>query len=164
MAFSDTFLPELAHEMATTRTVLERVPMDRASWRPHPRSTSMGDLATHVAQLAGFAATIASTAEVDLQDGGGADAGPPDSTEALLSRFDANVAASRDAIRAMSESDLKELWSLKNGGKTVATRPRVEMIRAGMLKHMIHHRGQLTVYLRLNDVPVPPVYGPTADS
>ncbi len=166
MPIAQTLLPEFEQEMATTRNLLACVPADRAGWRPHPRSTSLGDLAAHIASLAGLAVPTVRQAELDMNPPGGNGFTPPvfTTTEALLATFDANVAASRAAIANASDEELKVEWSLKGGGQTFFTMPRAAVLRGMLMNHIIHHRGQLSVYLRLNDVPLPSIYGPTADT
>lgn len=158
----DLLLAELDREMGATRRVLGRVPDASLDWRPHPRSRSLGELATHLADLPGWAAVIATTTEFDLGDQ------PPSlvaeaSVGALLARHDANVARVRASLIGQSEAELAMPWKLTRGGRPVLTVPRAVAIRAQLFGHVAHHRGQLTVYLRLLDVPLPPVYGPTAD-
>lgn len=168
MAFSDAFLPEFDQEMKTTRSILERVPVDKSAWRPHPKSTPFGTLAAHVVNLAGFGVRIAAHDEVNMAplDGSPPAASPAayDSTEALLSAFDTNVAAAREAIAGIADTDIMTPWSLKHGEATIFTLPRAAVLRTMMMSHIIHHRGQLSVYLRLNDIPLPSIYGPTADT
>ncbi|HEX2188465.1 MAG TPA: DinB family protein [Longimicrobiaceae bacterium] len=153
-------------EMATTRTLLERVPEDRAGWAPHPKSTTLGGLATHIPALVGLAATAMVTEEVDMNPPGGGGYTPPGftTTAALLAEFDAQVAKARAAIDAASDEELQVPWSLKTGGHTIFTIPRAAVVRSMVINHVVHHRGQLSVYLRLNDVPLPSIYGPTADT
>jgi uncharacterized damage-inducible protein DinB len=163
MAFADQFLPEYDNEMKTTRSLLERVPFDNASWKPHAKSTDLGGLASHVANLAGFGIGIAAADVMDMAAPGRA---RPrfTSTEQVLSAFDENVAKTREAISNMADADLATMWTLRAGDQVILTLPRVAALRALMMNHMIHHRGQLSVYLRLNDVPLPSIYGPTADT
>jgi len=158
-------VPDFDHEMETTRRLLERVPMDRAAWKPHPRSTSLGALAAHVAGLVSFGSRIATLDEVDMTVSGGNR--PPSSfstTGALLEAFDASVAASRAAIARLDADALGRPWTLRAGGNVFFSLPRANVFRVFMMNHIIHHRGQLSVYLRELDVPLPPIYGPTADS
>jgi uncharacterized damage-inducible protein DinB len=166
MSFAETLLPEYEHEMQVTRTMLERVPMEKYDWRPHTKSTSLGALASHLATLAGFGVRLIKQTEVNMAPEGGPPRMPPQyrTREDLLDAFDKNVAASREAIQSLEDSDLRTLWSLKMGAQTIFSLPRAAAIRTMMMSHIIHHRGQLSVYLRLNDVPLPAVYGPTADS
>ena len=156
-------LPEFDSEMATTRRLLERVPEAQAAWKPHPKSTAVGALAQHIATLAGFGAMLIGGTGRDVGAGGGI--APPQfvSSKALLETFDANVKKSHDAIAAVSDAELAEKWTLRNGDRVIFSLPRSAALRTMLMNHIIHHRGQLGVYLRLLDVPVPSVYGPTAD-
>ncbi|HEX2779254.1 MAG TPA: DinB family protein [Gemmatimonadaceae bacterium] len=165
MPLSAALLPEFDHEMKTTRSLLERVPESKAGWKPHAKSMSLGELASHIANLAGWGRYIVAQPELDFAPPGGTPLALPkyrDGAE-LLERFDANVAATRAAIARASDEDLAGAWTLKNGGRTIFTLPRAAALRGFMMNHGIHHRGQLSVYLRLNDVPLPSIYGPTAD-
>ena len=166
MSIVQTLLPQLDHEMATTRRVLEVVPAADAAWRPHPKSTPLGDLAAHIALLPFWGKVVAQQPELDLgQPANASMASMPFTTvPELLDRFDRHVRDSRSAIESLSDEAMRETWTLKNRGAAVFSLPRVAVLRSFVLSHMIHHRGQLTVYLRLRDVPVPSVYGPTADS
>jgi uncharacterized damage-inducible protein DinB len=165
MGISDTLLPEFDHETVTTRVVLECVPEAQAAWRPHARSRSLGELAMHIAQLPVWMSIALERKEFD--------ANPPDgrrmavaafeSGRQLLQVYDANVALARTLLTAATDGELMVQWTLKNGGRVLYTLPRVAAVRSFMLNHTVHHRGQLTVYLRLLDVPLPNVYGPTAD-
>jgi uncharacterized damage-inducible protein DinB len=152
--------------MATTRRILEVVPEREAAWRPHPKSTSLGDLASHIATIPVYSKFVAERPEVDL--GLSATSSmtriPFTTTAELVQRFDRDVAEAKKLIGAVSDDSMRESWSLKNGGTTVFSLPRIAVFRSFVLSHLIHHRGQLTVYLRLRDVPVPSVYGPTADT
>jgi uncharacterized damage-inducible protein DinB len=166
MSIVQTLLPQLDHEMATTRRVLEVVPGAEAGWRPHPKSYSLGDLATHIATLALWGRLVLQQPELDL--GLPANASivrvPFTTLAELLDRFDRDVGEARSALESTSDAAMREPWSLKNRGATVFSLPRVAVMRSFILSHMIHHRGQLSVYLRLRDVPLPSVYGPTADT
>ncbi len=166
MPIAQALLPEFDHEMATTRSLLERVPEDRAGFRPHDKSTALGALATHVANLVGLGPRIISLTEVDMNPPGGPGFKPPQfsTTAALLETFDANVAKAREAIAGAADEELMVTWTLKNGGHTIFSMPRAAVLRTMLMNHVIHHRGQLSVYLRLNDVPLPSIYGPTADT
>jgi uncharacterized damage-inducible protein DinB len=166
MAIKESILPEFEHEMDTTRLVLERVPEVHAQWKPHPKSRSLGELASHIAELPRFVPGILETESFDAAPPDGAPyvAYRFDSSDRMLARFDENVGKARGAIAAMpSDAGFLIPWSLKRAGKIMFTVPRVAALRTFLLNHMIHHRGQLTVYLRLQDVPLPSVYGPTAD-
>lgn len=165
MPVAQLLLPEFDHEMSTTRTLLERVPEDRAAWKPHPRSTALGDLAAHIANLPSMARRVIEMTEVDMNPPGGPAFTPPrfTSTAALLATFDENVQQGREAIAGAGDDDLGVPWSLKYAGETIFAMPRAAVLRSFMMNHLIHHRGQLSVYLRLNEVPLPSIYGPTAD-
>ena len=165
MAIRDAFLPEFTHEMATSRKALERVPEGKADWVPHPRSMKMGRLAGHIAELPGLIATALSQETLDVRPPGAPPRVPFVMTtrEGLLQMFDKNVAAASAAILGASDESLMKTFTLAAGGKVIFSLPRLAALRGFVLNHVIHHRGQLTVYLRLNDVPVPSIYGPTAD-
>jgi uncharacterized damage-inducible protein DinB len=165
MPLNQALLPEFDHEMSNTRKTLERVPEDKFGWRPHEKSFSMGALATHLATLPGWAALTVQRDSFDLAPQGEPPpkTEPAKSTKELLERFDRNVATARDALATASDEDLLKTWTLLKGGKTVFSLPRVAALRSFVMNHNIHHRAQLGVYLRLNDVPVPSIYGPSAD-
>ena len=159
MSFAETLLPEFDQEMASTRKALERVPTEKGEWKPHPKSFSLGHLAQLIAGMPGWITNMTTKTELDLASGPGYSL---QSTETLLAVFDKNVAQARAALAAAKDSDFEVPWSLKMGNHVLFTSPRGTNIRS-TVNHLIHHRGQLTVYLRLNDVPVPSMYGPTAD-
>lgn len=154
-------LPEFDAEMASTRRFLARVPADKAAWKPHAKSFSLGDLAVHLAQIPTWAAPTLTAPEIDLDPNDRAK--PFVSTDELLARFDQHVAEARAAIAAADDAEYEKPWSLKVAGKTFFTRPKGPVLRDFVLSHNVHHRAQLGVYLRLLDVPVPGAYGPTAD-
>lgn len=151
MPLADALLPEFDQEMKTTRSLLERVPLDKASWNPHGRSTGMGTLASHITALAGFGNMIVKQTELDIAPSGGQQRQVPQyqTKEELLAAFDANVKASRAEIVKAADADLMTPCSLKSGLHTIFTIPRVSVLRTMLMNHMIHHRGQLSVYLRL---------------
>jgi uncharacterized damage-inducible protein DinB len=153
-------IDELTREAATTRRVLERVPEDKLSWKPHPRSMSLGQLALHIAQTPGGVAEFIGGTESEAPEFERPEA---KSRSELLSALDQSVATAQSKLAGWSDADLMAEWTMKRGGRTLMAVPRVGMIRSIMLNHWYHHRGQLLVYLRLLDVPVPSVYGPTAD-
>jgi len=159
MSISDALLPEFDQEMATTRRVIERVPDDRPDWKPHPKSFSVAHLAQLLAWLPGWIGQTLTSTELDLASGGGYS---NESTVNLLTLFDENVRKSREAISVAKDADYDVPWSLKMRGNVLFTAPRGVVVRQH-ISHLSHHRGQMTVYLRLLDVPVPSVYGPTAD-
>ncbi|MGE0591865.1 MAG: DinB family protein [Vicinamibacterales bacterium] len=161
MPIVDALLPEYDHEMATTRKVLERVPDDKFAWKPHDKSMSMQGLATHVATLTSWGKATIEHPTFDLA----VPHTPPqvNSRADLLRVFDETSAATRASLVGRSDAELLEPWSLKHGEQTILTMPKVGVLRSFVLNHLIHHRGQLSVYLRLQDVPVPSIYGPSAD-
>jgi uncharacterized damage-inducible protein DinB len=162
MAINETLLPEYDQEIATTRRLLERVPATDPAWRPHPKSYALGDLAVHVATLPSWMAATMTLPELDF-----ANVAPPASfttVEALLAYFDKNAAAGRAALARAADADFAVPWTLKNAGAAIFTLPRAVVLRSFVLSHLIHHRAQLGVYLRLRGVPLPPSYGPTADT
>lgn len=160
---AETLLPEFDIEMATTRKLLERVPDAQAAWKPHAKSTGLGDLAQHIAVLAGFGAMIVTQEGRDVAAGGGPRPPRFTSAQTLLETFDENVRKSREAIAGASDAHLGVPWALRNGERVILQMPRAAVLRTLLMNHIIHHRGQLSVYLRLNDVPLPSIYGPTAD-
>lgn len=159
MSIADTLLPEFDQEMAATRRVIDRVPDDNPDWKPHPKSFSIAHLAQLLAWMPGWIAQTLTTTELDLAGGPGYSV---ESTDTLLRTFDENVRSARDAVAAAKDSDYEIPWSLKLNGKVIFTLPRGGVVRQH-ISHLSHHRGQMTVYLRLLDVPVPSIYGPTAD-
>ena len=165
MSIAQSILPEFDHEMATTRKLIERTPIAQMAWKPHEKSMSLGQLVAHLATLPGWGVVTMAQTELDLNPPGGEGYKTPsfDSVEGLLAEFDKNVAGSRAAIAAAADGDFMVGWSLKNGGHTVFTLPRIAVLRSFVMNHVIHHRGQYSVYLRLNNVPLPSMYGPTAD-
>jgi uncharacterized damage-inducible protein DinB len=164
MGLSDSLLPEFDREMSTTRTTLERVPTDKFDWKPHQKSSSMGALAHHLAHLPNWGSVALGGESFDF-----APAGVPmklpktDSIEGVLAMFDENVAQAREAIARAGDEDFQKSWTLLFNGRKITTKSKAEVLRDFVLSHTIHHRAQLGVYLRLNDIPVPMSYGPTAD-
>ncbi|HXE56495.1 MAG TPA: DinB family protein [Gemmatimonadales bacterium] len=152
-------LGEFDQEMAATRRLLERVPTEKGAWKPHEKSFPLGHLAQLVSSMPGWIASTLREPHFDLAAAGGYSFEP---TEALLRAFDRNVEGARTALGTITGPALAEPWSLKHGERVLFTAPRGEVVRQH-LNHLIHHRGQLTVYLRLVDVPLPSIYGPTAD-
>jgi uncharacterized damage-inducible protein DinB len=158
---SQTLLPEFDRECATTRRLLERVPDDALDWKPHEKSFSMQQLATHLTNIPSWVGSTLSQDALDLEAGFEA---PPTGTGADLVRiFDTNVAAAHEALAAAGDEDLMKPWTLRSGETEHFTLPKAAVLRNFVLNHIIHHRAQLGVYLRLRDVPVPSVYGPSAD-
>ncbi len=156
-----SFLDDIDDELASTRRTLERFPDGRGSWRPHAKSRTLGELATHVADIPGLAATILATDELDALTRPRRE--PLDGATELLERFDGNVAQLRAALSTTDDVRLSQEWTMRAGEKVFVRRPRRTLMRVMFLSHMIHHRAQLGVYYRLLDVPVPSAYGPTAD-
>jgi uncharacterized damage-inducible protein DinB len=165
MAISQALLPEFDAEMAATRKTLERVPTDKFGWKPHQKSFAMGPLAIHIATMTGWAKDTIENDSFDIAPVGGQPHQMPkaETTAELLALFDKSVASARKALAGASDEYLMKPWSLLNGGKTVMTMPRIAVVRNFVMNHTIHHRAQLGVYLRLNDIPVPSIYGPSAD-
>ena len=154
-------LGDLEHELANSRAMLERVPDDRLDWKPHEKSFSLGSLALHVARLPFW---ITSTVQNDFFDLATATRGtPPTSRQEILDAFEQTVAEMRAALAAADDAALLRPWELRMGEKVLQRMPKIAVIRGFGISHFIHHRGQLSVYLRLLDVPLPPIYGPTAD-
>ena len=163
MTIADLLLPEFDQEMATTRRVLERVPEDKFAWKPHDKSFSMGDLASHVVNSVKWTVDTMNKTEFDLAGVKPEELNRAARTRAeLLEWFDANVPSAR-ATLARSDADYAVPWSLKNGAQVFFTMPRYNCVRSFCLNHVVHHRAQLGVYLRLNNIAVPGVYGPSAD-
>ena len=164
MALKDTLLPEFDHEMGTTRRLFERVPASDFDWAPDPKSYTLGQLVAHLANLPRWAQLACETSEIDAAAAGeAARPGVPGSVAELLTRFDANVSAARARLAEQTDASLAAPWTLRQGVHTVFTMPKSAVLRGFVLNHLIHHRGQLTVYLRLRHVPLPAIYGPTAD-
>jgi len=158
---SASLLPEFDHECATTRKVLERVPDDALDWKPHEKSFSMQGLATHIVNIPTWVGTTIDEDGVDMA--GGFEPPPTGSREQLLGWFDENVATARAKIAGADDRTLMGSWSLHTGDEVHFTMPKIAVLRSFVMNHLIHHRGQLSVYLRLRDVPVPSIYGPSAD-
>ena len=161
MVIKDALLAEYDHEMGTTRKLLERLPDDKLAWRPHEKSMALGELASHLGNIPNWASTILNDASFDLA------AAPPNQTPKasraeILALFDDSTKKTR-ALMNKSDAEYMAPWSLKRGGQDMFSMPRFAAFRSFVLSHTIHHRGQLSVYLRLNEIPVPPIYGPTAD-
>ncbi|MBI3302715.1 MAG: DinB family protein [Deltaproteobacteria bacterium] len=158
----DALLGELEQEAATTRRVLERVPYDRLGWKPHAKSMSLGQLALHVASIPGMVAKFLSNDSLDI---GGVSFDQPTARSAaeLLPALDASVKAAKDVLSGFDDRRAMATWRLTNGSKELLAAPRIAVARTIMLNHWYHHRGQLAVYLRLLNVAVPSIFGPSAD-
>jgi uncharacterized damage-inducible protein DinB len=164
MKLSESLLPELDNEGAKTRKVLERVPEAKLAWKPHAKSFSMGALAQHVATISLWGAMTLEDDKFDLVGPRTAEFPPPvASQKELLALFDGNLARFRATLAAAEDEHLQAPWSLVKGSQLIFTMPRLAVLREMIFNHTIHHRAQLGVYLRLNDVPVPGLYGPSAD-
>ena len=161
MNAADTLLPEFDREMANTRIVLERIPDDKLTWKPHPKSFDMGRLGQHLANLTGWAADTMKTDSLDYTNYQPPPA--PQSRAEILEEFDKGVSAARAALASASNEAYRQNWSLTANGQTFFTLPRITVLRSFVMNHAIHHRAQLCVYFRLNDIPVPALYGPSAD-
>jgi uncharacterized damage-inducible protein DinB len=164
MAIADALLPEFDREMGVTRRLLERVPDGQFAWQPHPRSMTLGRLSEHLAELPQWVGTAVAESGLDLAAARRPDGyQPPASRAAVLAMFDTNVAAARAALAGRTDAELMAPWTLRRGEHTVFTMPKAGVLRSFVFNHIIHHRGQLSVYLRLHDVPLPSIYGPSAD-
>jgi uncharacterized damage-inducible protein DinB len=165
MALRDAILPEFDHEMTNTRKTLERVPEGKPDFKPHEKSMPLGRLAGHLAEIPGWAKETVLQDSIEI--GGPASAQNQSlqmtSRKQLLEEFDKRAAAGRAAIAGASDEQLMKPWSLMKDGKAVFTLPKIAVLRGFVMNHLIHHRAQLGVYLRLNNVPVPSIYGPSAD-
>ena len=162
MPITDALLPEFDHEMGTTRRLLERVPDAHLTWTPHDKSMSFGRLASHLAEIPGWVNGLLNQSSFNMRANEYHPVSYASRAE-ILSAFDANVAAARANIASKSDGELMSPWTLKREGHDLFTVPKVGVLRSFLLNHVIHHRGQLSVYLRLNNVAVPPMYGPSAD-
>ena len=154
---------DLGLELLATRRVLERVPEEHFAWKPHAKSMSLGALAAHLVNLLYWQSTIVGRDELDLSTLPESTRFIPETREALLEEFDKRATLLTDALAGISEIDLGRPWKLKFGDRLMLSRTRADVLRGLGISHMIHHRGQLTVYLRMLDIPIPPLYGPTAD-
>jgi uncharacterized damage-inducible protein DinB len=159
MSIGQSLLPEFDLEMSSTRRLLERVPSDKGQWKPHPKSFALGHLAQLVAMMPGWLTRTVRGTEIDLSKSDGYSF---EKTDTLLSQFDQHVREAREALASAKDKDFDVTWSLKRGEQVLFSAPRGTVVRSH-INHLVHHRGQLTVYLRLLDVPIPGMYGPTAD-
>lgn len=161
MKLTEMLLAELQQEAATTRKMLERVPQAAFTWKPHEKSMALGQLAAHVANL--FGTWLISSLSRDEYDLSESKPSGEETVEGILQAFDRNVSDAIEALKTGSDEGLYNIWRLKRGGQVLFELPRWVVVRSMVFNHIIHHRGQLSVYLRLQNVPLPPVYGPTAD-
>ena len=159
---ASALIAEMQQEAGVTRTCLERVPADKFDWKPHEKSMTFGALASHIAEMFGWTPPTMEKAELDFAQ---MDYKPfePKTNEELLKFFDKNVAEAIETLKNSSDERFMETWTMKNGEKTYFTLPKIAVMRGFVMSHIIHHRGQLSVYLRLNDIAVPSIYGPSAD-
>ncbi len=160
MSVTAAFLKEFDNEAGTTRRVLERVPADKLGWKPHPKSMSLGELALHVAASPAVICGWAVEGETQFT---GEKTPAPSSTTEILAAHDKGVKTVKDSLGQIGDEGMSAMWTAKAGGATLMAMPKAALVRAIVLNHWIHHRGQLSVYLRLLDVPVPSIYGPSAD-
>jgi uncharacterized damage-inducible protein DinB len=165
MALNQALLPEFDMEYANTRKMIERVPDDKLAWKPHEKSFSLGDLATHLTELPLWMTVIFEQDSFDVAppDGKKQQRSKVASRQEILAMFDKSVAAARSVLERATDEKLMQPWSLLKAGQTLFTMPKIAIVRSFVMNHTIHHRAQLGVYLRLNDVPVPGMYGPSAD-
>lgn len=165
MSINQALLPEFDHEVATTRRALERVPEEAMDWAPHPKSMTLGKLATHIATLPQWMVMTIAHDSLDMAPPDGTRMEMPNYTtrKEVLEAFDKLAAEARQALATTTDGVLMSNWSLLNGGQTIFTMPKIAVLRSFVMNHLVHHRGQLSVYLRLKDVPVPSIYGPSAD-
>ena len=163
MAIGENLLPEFDREMAGTRKMLERLPVERLDWKPHPKSGSLLWLARHLADLPSLGARTVTSDAFDATPGGQVVEPPFANAAELLATFDKNARDMRAAIASASDGELLKPWSLLSNGTVLFTAPKATVLRSFVMNHLIHHRAQLGMYLRMNDVPVPSLYGPPAD-
>jgi uncharacterized damage-inducible protein DinB len=165
MRIADTLLPEFDQEMANTRKCLERIPDNKFTYKPHPKSFDLGSLGVHIATVCDWGVVTLQTENFDYAPVGGEPYKPPvaKDTAELLAMFDKGTKEFRTALAGAEDAALMKPWSLLAAGQTIFTMPKIACLRAMIFNHLVHHRGQLTVYLRMNDIPVPGIYGPSAD-
>lgn len=163
LPLAQTLVSELDQELVLTRRVLERLPEEHFDWQPHTKSMTLIQLASHTANVLAWVAPTFTTSEYDMASGTDEEDAPATSRAALLERLEANGASARTALLAADQEDFDFVWTFRNGEEVVFSQPRAKIVRTYFLSHLIHHRGQLSVYLRLLNIPVPSIYGPTAD-
>lgn len=162
MAIKDALLPEFDHEMGTTRRLLERLPDDKLAWRPHARSMTLGRLATHLAELPSWTQTVIKDSVFEMEPGEHKP-GELGTRAEILALFDEKVSAARALIQSTGDGEMMAPWTFRSEGHDLFTLPKAAVLRSFVMNHAVHHRGQLSVFLRLQDVPIPPIYGPSAD-
>ena len=160
MKLADSILMKLDQEAQTTKRVLDRIPDDKLAWKPHPKSYSLGQLALHIASVPG---NVATAAVQDTMEAPNFTQPQPESRREILDTFAKSLADAKDTLKKMDDARLMSMWSLTRNGKVLMSVPRIGFIRSILMNHSYHHRGQLSVYLRMLDVPVPSIYGPSAD-
>jgi uncharacterized damage-inducible protein DinB len=160
---ANSLIAELENESKTTRKVLERVPTEKFDWKPHERSMEMIRLATHVAEMHNWTKNTVEDPELDFAKFADYKPFVPKNTAELVEHFEKNLALAIESLKKASDDIWHEPWSLRNGDTIYFTMPKIVVMRSMVLNHIVHHRGQLSVYLRLNDIPVPEMYGPSAD-
>jgi uncharacterized damage-inducible protein DinB len=160
MRIVDSILMELDQEAQTTKRVLDRIPEDKLAWKPHPKSFSLGQLALHIASVPG---SVAAAAVPDSMEAPTFSQPEPKSRQEVLDTFSQSLESAKDALKKMDDARLMSMWSLTKNGKVLMSVPRIGFIRSILMNHNYHHRGQLSVYLRMLNVPVPSIYGPSAD-
>ena len=164
MTIAQSLLGEFDHEMANTRKTLARIPDAKFAYKPHPKSMSMGDIAAHIVHMIGWAIVTVEKDNFDFAPGGKMVEMPKyKNTAELLKAFDADLPKARAAIAGVPDAAMMKEWALLNNGQVVFKMPRIATLRSMIFNHIIHHRAQLAVYLRMNDLPVPALYGPSAD-
>jgi uncharacterized damage-inducible protein DinB len=163
MPIAESLLPEFDREMGVTRRLLERVPDGQFAWKPHEKSMTLGRLAEHLAELPMWAKVSIVESGIDMATGRPPDYVPPATRADVLAMFDRNVKDARATLAGRTDAEMMAPWTLKAEGKEVFTMPKAVVLRSFVMNHLIHHRGQMTVYLRLHNVPIPSMYGPSAD-
>ena len=160
MAIADAMLMEMDMEEKTTQRVLERVPETKLTWKPHPKAYSLGQLAMHIAVAQG---RVATAAVEDVHEFGPTAPPEPKNRQEIMDAFAASNAKAKQVVKSFDDARMTSIWTLKKNGKVIMSVPRVAFLRAIMMNHIYHHRGQLSVYIKLLDLPVPSIYGPSAD-
>ena len=163
MPLIDSLLPEFDREMGLTRRALERAPDGQFDWKPHPTSVTLGRLAEHLSEMPLWATTTMTERELDMTAPRPPGYAPPATRAATLAQFDKHLREGRGNVAGKTDGEFLAPWTLKAGGKEVFTMPKIAVLRNFVLNHMIHHRGQFTVYLRMLEIPVPSIYGPSGD-
>jgi uncharacterized damage-inducible protein DinB len=160
MRLADSLLMEIDQEAQTTKRLLERIPADKLAWKPHPKAFSLGQLALHIASVPG---SVAAAAAPDTMEAPSFSQPEPKSRQEVLDTFSKSLESAKETLKKMDDARLTSTWSLTKNGKVLMSVPRIGFIRSILMNHNYHHRGQLSVYLRMLDVPVPSIYGPSAD-